>query len=326
MGADDVFDAAVDALAAQVRTAAIERAWREVSDTYRTRRPTPADQRFSPEHALAYAIARAPATRAATRAVLEIVMDELPDWSPGTLLDIGAGLASSSWAATDLLASIEHVVLVDRAAEMLALGRRLAEASGSEVLEAARWERGEVAHVAGPTGDLVLASYVLSELPDDAVETATSSWWAATEGVLAIIDTGTPAGFQRVVQARDHLIAAGATILAPCPSTGPCPKREYDWCHFSVRLPRGEAHRRVKDASLSFEDEKYSYVVATRLPASRAAGRVVRHPQVRGGHVRVEICHDDRISQVVVGKSRKDLYRWARKAKWGDAAPADATI
>jgi ribosomal protein RSM22 (predicted rRNA methylase) len=163
--------------------------------------------------------------------------------------------------------------------------------------------------------DLVLASYVLSELDDRGAASAVDAWWAATDGELIIVDAGTPGGFDRVLAARSRLLEVGAALVAPCPSAGPCPMAGSDWCHFSVRLARS-------DADLAFEDEKFSYVVASRSVAPRAPGRVVRHPQTRSGHIRLQVCHDDRITEEVVGKSRGDMYRWARKAVWGDAAPA----
>jgi ribosomal protein RSM22 (predicted rRNA methylase) len=154
------------------------------------------------------------------------------------------------------------------------------------------------------------------------VAVAIDAWWAATTGELVIIDTGTPAGFARILAARRHLVDAGARLVAPCPSDGQCPMADSDWCHFAVRLARSGPHRALKGAELPFEDEKYSYVVAGRAPVTRAAGRVVRHPQTRSGHIRLQVCHDDQITEQVVGKSSGDLYRWARKAAWGDPVPA----
>jgi hypothetical protein len=41
--------------------------------------------------------------------------------------------------------------------------------------------------------------------------------WDAAQGVLALIEPGTPAGYQRILAARSQLIEAGAQILAPLP-------------------------------------------------------------------------------------------------------------
>ncbi len=59
-----------------------------------------------------------------------------------------------------------------------------------------------------------------------------------------------------------------AHTIAPCPYDAPCPlahafKEGKDWCHFSVRIPRGKYHRRAKDGTLPYEDEKSSYLVVS---------------------------------------------------------------
>lgn len=313
--------AALDVAATDTTGPALAVAWAELTEGYRAGRATPGDHRLGPDHAAAYAVARAPATAAALAAVLAETGRRLPGWRPGDVLDVGAGLGTASWTAMAALPSLTAGHLVERSTAMIDRGRRLAAGSSSAAVRARTWARGDATVSVGDRHDLVLASYVLSELDRSEAEAAVASWWAATAQVLVVVDTGTPAGAARVLAARDQLLAAGAAVLAPCPAAGPCPKVEPDWCHFSVRLDRSEAHRRLKGATLAFEDEPFSYVVASRLGGEPAAGRVLRHPQVRAGHVRLAVCHDDRETEVVVGKARREPYRWARKAAWGDAVP-----
>src|SRR5204862_6971891 len=130
-------------------------------------------------------------------------------------------------------------------------------------------------------------AFVLGELaaPSETVERA----WTATAGAVVVVEPGTPAGYERVLDARDRLIAAGARVVAPCPHDRACPLAgTTDWCHFAVRVARSSAHRRAKEARLGHEDEKFSYVVAARGDARRAAARILRHPQVRPGHIQLE--------------------------------------
>ena len=96
-----------------------------------------------------------------------------------------------------------------------------------------------------------------------------------------IVEPGTPAGYERILAARARLIELGRVIVAPCPHQAACPMPPgKDWCHFGARVNRSALHRRVKDADLSYEDEKFSYVVAVRpeivasgaRPAARRAG------------------------------------------------------
>ena len=92
-----------------------------------------------------------------------------------------------------------------------------------------------------------------------------------------------------------------------------------DWCHFSQRLERTAQHRRLKGAELGYEDEKFSYLVATRLDVPAAHARIVRHPGKHGGHVQLELCTSrGTIENTTVAKSNKEAYKRARQAKWGE--------
>jgi ribosomal protein RSM22 (predicted rRNA methylase) len=95
-----------------------------------------------------------------------------------------------------------------------------------------------------------------------------------------------------------------------------------DWCHFSARVSRSSLHRQVKGGSLPYEDEKFSYVAATRLPATPAPARVVRRPQIRKGQVLLDLCEpDEALRRRTVTKRHGALYRAARDADWGDTWP-----
>ena len=163
----------------------------------------------------------------------------------------------------------------------------------------------------GPV-DLVTAAYALNELrPDDAVALL-DRVWPATAGALVLVEPGTPAAYERMMVLRARLVELGATILAPCPHDGPCPL-QGDWCHFAVRLARSSAHRAAKGARRGFEDEKFTYVVATRVAdADRDRPRILRHPLVRPGHVRFRLCTRDGIGETTVARTRSRLPRRAQ--------------
>ena len=58
--------------------------------------------------------------------------------------------------------------------------------------------------------DLVTAAYVLSELASDAERRQTvQDLWDATEGILVLIEPGTPSGYQNVIAARGQVSCAG---------------------------------------------------------------------------------------------------------------------
>jgi ribosomal protein RSM22 (predicted rRNA methylase) len=135
---------------------------------------------------------------------------------------------------------------------------------------------------------------------------------------LVVVEPGTPEGFRRILDARSRLLEAGATTVAPCPHDAPCPLPADDWCHFAVRLARTSAHRRAKDAQLAHEDEKLSYTIVAREPGPRAVARILRHPQIRSGHVRLKLSTPSGIEEAVISKRDGELYRRARRASWGE--------
>jgi ribosomal protein RSM22 (predicted rRNA methylase) len=158
---------------------------------------------------------------------------------------------------------------------------------------------------------------VLGELAD--ADALVASAWAATDGLLLVVEPGTPDGYARVIAARSYAIEGGGFVTAPCPHDRACPMLGSDWCHFAVRLPRSARHRAAKSAELAYEDEKLSYVAASRMPTARATARVVRHPQHRRGHVYLELCADDGLRTELVSKRQGADFRRARNASWGDA-------
>ncbi len=264
------------------------------------------------EDVLAYAAQRAPATYAAAVAVLRRLAEQRPGWEPRSLLDVGAGLGTSSWAARAVWPGLERVVLVEAEPAMVALGRELDSDARAE------WVAGELRPMAEEF-DLVLAAYVLNELPPNSLEAAARSLWTSTADTLVVLEPGTPAGYRNVLSARAEAIAAGGFTVAPCPHDEPCPLIAPDWCHFAARLQRSEAHRSVKAASRGFEDEKFSYAAFAREPQPRAAARIIRPPQVRPGHVLLELCEPGGIGRTTVSKRDRESFRRARKAAWGDA-------
>lgn len=269
----------------------------------------------------AYAAYRMPATFEAVHAALEAFAAGVPDWTPAGHIDVGGGTGAATWAVTATWPGDREVTVLDWSDPALALGRELAAANPS--LMDARWQRVRIGQdLALPETDLVTVSYVLNELtPAD--RTALVDTAAASAQAVVIVEAGTPAGYARVIEARDRLVAAGFRVAAPCPHSAACPIAPgEDWCHFSARVSRSSLHRKVKGGSLPYEDEKFSYVAATRLPATPAPTRVIRRPQIRKGQVLLDLCEpDERLTRRTVTKRHGDLYRAARDAAWGDPWP-----
>ncbi|MFF5492753.1 small ribosomal subunit Rsm22 family protein [Streptomyces aquilus] len=289
--------------------------------TYRGATPTDAPILRDRADVAAYAAYRMPATFEAVRSALEELAAAAPDWSPRSHVDVGGGTGAATWAVTATWDGTRPVTVLDWAEPALALGREIAAANPA--LDAAKWQRSRIgAALTIESTDLVTVSYVLNELtPAD--RTALVDAAATAAQAVVIVEAGTPAGYARVIEARDRLVAAGFRIAAPCPHSARCPiVPGEDWCHFSARVSRSSLHRKVKGGSLAYEDEKFSYVAATRFPVTPAAARVVRRPQIRKGQVLLDLCDpDERLTRTTVTKRHGDLYKAARDAAWGDAWP-----
>ncbi len=314
-------DAVLDGLPAD----ALRRATATLIDVYRSGSPPSAQVLRDPTTAAAYAAYRMPATHAAVSRALRHATDLVPDdvLAVRTLVDLGGGTGAATWAVADAFPDLEDATVLDGSADALALGRRIA-AHGEGAVATASWQRFLIgADPVVPQADLVTVSYVLGELDARLHPTLVDAVMASARLAL-VVEPGTPRGYAAVLAARDRLVAGGWHVVAPCPQDGPCPvaARAGDWCHFAVRLDRSALHRRVKAGARGYEDEKFSYVLASRDPLPRAAGRVLRHPVRRKGLVQLELC-DTRgaLNRAVVTRRDPSAYRSARDASWGDAWP-----
>lgn len=310
----------LDGLPPKAAAQAVER----LIANYRGTTPTHAPILRDRSDVVAYAAYRMPATFEAVHAALEAFADTVPGWAPGSHVDVGGGTGAATWAVNAAWEGTRPVTVLDWAEPALALGREIAAANPE--LQSVEWHRSRIGSALTiESTDLVTVSYVLGELTDADRASVVDAAAAAAQAVV-IIEPGTPDGYTRVIEARDRLIRAGFHVAAPCPHSATCPiVPGEDWCHFSARVARSSLHRQVKGGSLPYEDEKFSYVAATRFPPAPASSRVVRKPQIRKGQVLLDLCETEpSLRRETVTKRHGPLYRAARDAEWGDAWPPAA--
>ncbi len=269
--------------------------------------------------ALAYVATRMPATYAAIRASLAAVASARPDFVPLSALDVGAGPGTALWAARDCWPSLDDVLLIEASPAMRAIGEQL---SASAAPARIAW-RGADAHrgLAEETPrDLVTLAYVLNELEPGQREPLIDRLWQLSADMLVIVEPGTSAGWQRILAARDRLIALGAHIVAPCPHVAPCPLASPDWCHFAARVARSRVHRLAKGADVPWEDEKFIYLAASRAPGGPFGSRVVAPPRTASGRVTLKLCGPDGTAgKSLISRREGNRYKVARRTGWGDA-------
>jgi ribosomal protein RSM22 (predicted rRNA methylase) len=274
--------------------------------------------------ALAYATARMPATYAALAASLNALGEIRGEFSPQSLLDVGAGPGTASWAAAEMFASLTSFVLLDANDALRALAVDLARCSSR--LNQMTYHHGNAATLlaASQPADLVIASYLIGELGDAERKRLAEALWAKTGDVLLVVEPGTPVGYQRIIALREQLIRAGAHVAAPCPHENACPLVKPDWCHFVQRLARSRAHKQVKGAEAPFEDEKFSYLVLSRHAVAGHPARVLAHPIVGKAEVSAKLCTSGGVAMIKVAHRDKTAYAQARRWRWGDAVMGES--
>ncbi|MEV8513665.1 small ribosomal subunit Rsm22 family protein [Dactylosporangium sp. NPDC051484] len=306
---------ALDAVLQDVAPARLADSVRRLITDYRSGLPAGEPLLRDMVDATAYAAYRMPATHAAVTAALR----QLPGIAPRSVVDLGGGTGAAVWAARDVYGPIAATVL-DQVPEALKLGARIAK---DQDIAWQPWQLGEDV----PAADLVTASYVLTELDEERQRDLVARASSAAAVAVVLVEPGTPPGYRRILAAREVLLADGWHIAAPCPHQVGCGMRGRDWCHFAARVNRSALHRRLKDASLGYEDEKFAFVAATRefTAADRApgaGGRIVRHPAFRKGLVTLQVCGGDTaVGPALVSKREGPLYKAARDAEWGDRWP-----
>lgn len=300
----------------KIDRADLAKAVAELTHSYRSERPSTAIK--TPAHRAAYLAVRVPATFAANHHVFAELRRLAPEAGITSVLDLGAGPGTALYAAAEVFPELARASMIDGDASLIDLGRHLAEQSSHPAIRAATWLQKDLnGSLRLEPHDLVVISYALNELPRAAERLVLQAWQYARQ-FLVVVEPGTMRGFGFINAARTQLIAAGAHILAPCPHALECPMAAAgDWCHFAQRVERTSLHRQLKAGVLGHEDEKFSYVIASRNQFPSAKARIVRRPQKHSGHVQLTLCTPQGLVKRTITKSQKEDYRRARKAEWG---------
>lgn len=295
---------------------ALTNAANDVSSRYRREGSGHNFQIASEVEALSYLAARMPATYAANTMVMSAVAKLYPAFEPKSVLDVGAGPGTSTIAARQYFESIQTAQLVEPNYHLKKAGVDLL----STPLNNATWSATKVEDYK-PTSayDLVIASYVLNEIEPKKLGALIQKLWAACSGVLMILEPGTPQGAGIIQAVRDWAIAQNVNILAPCPQSGKCPLAaiETRWCHFSVRTSRSKLHKVLKGGDAGFEDEKFSYIVLSRVQTTPQKYRIIGHPS--GTKLReVQVCVASGVAETLQVSKSHPLHKLSKKLEWGD--------
>ena len=304
--------------------------------------------KYQKEHAIGYAYKRMPSTYASIYRILHEIKHRMPDFSPSNCLDFGAGTGSASWAASSLFPDIK-IFAVEPSKEMRTIGKKLSIKEPN-----IKWAESlaNLPSIADPKGifDIVICGYVLGEIENTVTRNLIlDAMWQRTGKVMVFVEPGTPKGFRLIYSIRDWALKTmtrdEANIIAPCPHDGLCPLASHpkSWCHFSQfssKYPK-DVITRVKGEQ-DRENEKFSYIAISRGNIPRYFNaesqlnlaeqsflwpRLVRPAIRRHKHVTFDICRINKLDRIVLskGKTDKKVYRFIRKAHWGDLWPFEKT-
>ena len=266
-----------------------------------------------PSEAIAYAISRMPATYCA---VYTALAHSLKNYNQDikSILDIGAGTGAATWAVTSLI-DAKKIICLEREVEMRKIGNQLMK----QHIPIAEWKEFDlIQDDLHEKADLVITSYVINELTEADRKNAIIKMWNATNGILVIIEPGTPEGFSHILQARKLLLEQGANIVAPCTHNNECSVGKDDWCSFYTRVTRSKMQKQAKKGELGYEDEKFSYIAFSKTSVNYSDAVILRHPQINSGYVKVKLCTKNGIEEKTFSKKDKELYKRVKKLDAGD--------
>lgn len=262
--------------------------------------------------ALSYAISRMPSTYCAVYSALKHSLENYES-EIKTSLDIGAGTGAATWAINELL-NIDESKCLEKENVMINIGKNLME---NTQLKEVKWEEFDILkNEITEKADIVVTSYMINELPESS--NVIEKLWNATKKILLIIEPGTPTGFNNILKARKFLLEKGANILAPCSHQLECPIKENDWCSFYVRVARSGIHRLTKKGELNYEDEKFSYIAFSKTKVNKYQERILRHPQINQGYIKLKICTSNGIEERTISKKDGEIYKKSKKLDAGD--------
>lgn len=266
--------------------------------------------------AIAYALSRMPATYESVSNVIGQVL-ELNKFKIGSVLDVGAGTGSATWALYDNTECRDFTCL-EREDEMINVGSRLMEES--EISNCTKWMKFDIiSDNISKKYDMIISSYMINELSKESIKSVIDKMWNATNNALVILEPGTPRGFSNIREIRSYLLNKNAQIIAPCTHQLQCQIGENDWCQFTCRIQRSKIHKMLKDGEAPYEDEKFSYIAFSKQFPVRANNRILRHPKINKGYSEYTVCTENGIKNIRLSKKDGDIYKKAKKKMAGDS-------
>ena len=160
-----------------------------------------------------------------------------------------------------------------------------------------------------------MSNYVFSELNEEGRKTALKKMLDCSNKYVLIVDTGTPRTYENFMKIKKMVSEMGYRVIAPCNSEKCGLKNDY--CQFYARVERSSLLKLSKSAELSYEDEKYFYLLILKDVEldNEDEKRVIRRPQIKTNFVELKLCSKNGVFDEKFTKKDKVSYQRARKIK-----------
>lgn len=253
-----------------------------------------------------YAISRMPATFSVIYTLMRDLSSQNLLGDITTVLDVGSGTGAGYFALKEFDENLS-IDLIERDKNMIDVFKALTDGLVDVSV-------GDIRGFKSKTKtDLVISSYVLSELGEDDRKTALKNLMNASNGYVLVVDTGTPKTYEFMMDLKRFANGSGWHVVAPCMHEECALKNDY--CQFFARVERSSLHRLAKDATLSYEDEKYFYLLISKDDKEITGERIIRRPVIKEGSVSLVLCGKTGVENKMFTKKNKDEFKRAKKSK-----------
>lgn len=274
---------------------------------------------------LAYLGLRTPATYAQIHSSLLNIKELFPSWEPCSLLDLGCGPGTGSWAAKTIWPSLKTVTNIDQEEQFIKVGEKIIKDSKLKINSIWRHQNilTEFEIDNYQKYDIIIIANVLNELPEAERVKFLMQAYNHCSGVMIIIEPGTPFGFQIVQEAASEF-SGKAKLLAPYINNSFIQSDTY-WIHFPQRFIRPEFQRQIRHnmrqsdlMASDWEVAKYSYVAIGAIePEEKIWVRCIGPIKKQKGFLEMPILTQEGITLLRVMKRDKKEYAYAKDLQWG---------
>lgn len=261
----------------------------------------------SSEDSVVYAISRMPSTFAVIYTLISDLIKQNKIENIDSIIDVGSGTGSGFFACKELFGDVD-ISLFERDKNMIDIFDRF---ETGEIVKRFDFLKDSI----DKSADLVFSNYVFSELNEDGRKIALKKMLDCSNKYVLIVDTGTPVTYENFMKLKKIVLEMGYKVIAPCQSEKCGLKNDY--CQFYARVERSSLLKMAKSAKLSYEDEKYFYLLIAKNIGNQdnSKRRVIRRPQIKTNFVDVRLCTNAGVVDEKFTKKDKDLYKLARKIK-----------